>query len=92
MRTSVYANESNCAKDVLEWGIKNGCNPKLRIVIAGYDGEHNHLTDRGWRVHAWKAQGGFGGQGDGRGAENAHKERLWFSPHCLADQAQGKLI
>jgi hypothetical protein len=92
MRTSVYANESSCAKDVLAWGIKNGGNPKLRIVIAGYDGEHNHLTDHGWRVHAWKAQGGFGGQGDGRGAENSHKERLWFSPHCLDDQAQGKLI
>lgn len=92
MRTAVYANESGCAKDVLEWCVKHGGNPDLRIVLAGYDGEHNHLTEHGWRVHAWKAQGGFGAQSDKRGADNATKERLWFSPHCLDHQRQGSLL
>lgn len=92
MRSAVYANESGCAADVMAWCLKNGGNPKLRLVLAGYDGEHNHLTEHGWRVHAWKAAGGFGGQGDGIGRDNSAKERLWFSPHCLDNEAQGKLI
>jgi DNA adenine methylase len=91
MRTDVYANESDCAKDVLTWAIANGDNPKLRICLAGYDGEHNDLENLGWRVHEWKALGGFGNQGSGRGVDNAKKERLWFSPHCLREEA-GSLL
>lgn len=83
MRSSVYANESGCAADVRKWCSENGNNPDLRIVLAGYDGEHNELEDLGWRVHAWNAAGGFGGGRGGRGEDNASKERLWFSPHCI---------
>jgi DNA adenine methylase len=92
MRTAVYANESNCARDVLAWCEANGNDPALRIVLAGYDGEHNHLEQHGWRVHAWKTSGGFGGGRGGRGDENASKERLWFSPHCCDHQRQGVLL
>jgi hypothetical protein len=92
MRTAVYANESNCAADVLQWCIEHGNDKDLRIVLAGYDGEHNRLEEHGWRVHAWKAAGGFGGGMGGRGEANASKERLWFSPQCLDYQAQGVLI
>lgn len=92
MRTTVYANESNCARDVLAWCEANGNDPALRIVLAGYDGEHNHLEQHGWRVHAWKTSGGFGGGRGGRGDENASKERLWFSPHCCDHQRQGVLL
>jgi DNA adenine methylase len=83
MRVDVYANESDCAADVLAWANDNGGNAKLRICLAGYDGEHNDLQELGWRVHKWKAVGGFANQGDTRGRENAANERLWFSPHCL---------
>lgn len=92
MRSAVYANESGCAADVRAWCAANGNDPKLRIVLAGYDGEHNALEALGWRVHAWKAQGGYGAQSDKRGADNAHKERLWFSPHCLDNNPQGILL
>ena len=92
MRTAVYANESNCARDVLAWCKANGNDPALRIVLAGYDGEHNHLEQHGWRVHAWKTSGGFGGGRGGRGDENASKERLWFSPHCVDHQRQWVLL
>lgn len=91
MRADVYANESDCAADVLAWAKVNGENKSLRICLAGYDGEHNELQALGWTVKEWKAQGGYGGQADGRGAENATKERLWFSPHCL-DEKQGRLL
>jgi DNA adenine methylase len=83
MRAAVYANESPCAKDVLEWCAAHGNETDLRIVLAGYDGEHNALEAMGWRVMAWKAAGGYGSQRTGGGAENAAKERLWFSPLCV---------
>ena len=56
-------------------------------MLAGYDGEHNELTELGWRVDEWKAKGGYGSQGDGRGRDNSKRERLWFSPHCLGKRA-----
>lgn len=37
---------------------------------------------------AQRAAGGYGSQGKGktRGKENARRERIWFSPHCLKPQ------
>ena len=67
----------------LEWCIANGNHPDLRIVLAGYAGEHDALALLGWRSVPWKARGGYGSQGDGRGRENAARERLWISPGCL---------
>ena len=79
----LYTKETDCAKDVLQWALTNGDNPMLRIALCGYDGEHNVLEDYGWDVHAWKAAGGYGVQGNGRGRANSYRERIWFSPHCL---------
>jgi hypothetical protein len=31
---------------------------------------------------AWKAAGGYGNRSE-KGRENAGRERLWFSPHCV---------
>jgi hypothetical protein len=31
----------------------------------------------------WRDVAGCGGQSDGAGRENAARERIWFSPHCL---------
>ena len=79
------------AAEVLAWCVENGSNPLLRIAICGYEGEHNHLAeDHGWDCVAWKAAGGFGVQGKNisTGKENAHKERIWFSPHCLKPNQQ----
>jgi hypothetical protein len=91
IRSDVYAMETPVAGDVLEWCKANGDNSDLRIVLAGYDGEHNALEAMGWRVTAWKAAGGYGGGMGQRGEENATKERLWFSPHCLSAR-QGSLL
>lgn len=78
-RDAVYANESfTIAGDVREWAIANGNNPDLRIALCGYDGEHEMPSD--WECVAWKAAGGYGSQ---LGRENAGRERIWFSPHCL---------
>lgn len=83
-RSDCYAVDSmSVASDVLAWCKENGGNPLLRIALCGYEGEHDELTDRGWSVHTWKAKGGYANQGKGQGRENAHRERIWFSPACL---------
>ncbi len=79
------------AHDVRAWCAENGTNPELRIALCGYDGEHNELEALGWSVVAWKAKGGYGSQGSTRGRENATRERIWFSPHCL-DARQARLF
>ncbi len=74
--------ERDVAADVRLWAIQNGQNPNLRIALCGYDGEHD-FDGRGWTCVAWRARGGYGSQSDGRGRDNAARERIWFSPHCI---------
>lgn len=76
-----YAVDTDCGADVREWAIANGDNPLLRIALCGYEGEH--VMPDTWECFRWKAAGGYGSQGEGRGRENAARECIWFSPHCL---------
>jgi hypothetical protein len=58
-------------------------------VLAGFDGEHGMP---GWRQVEWYRSGFLKG---GMGNQTAHqqaRERLWISPHCLADDRQGSLF
>ena len=80
-RASVYAVETDAAPRARAWAIEHGDNPLLRIALCGYDGEH--AMPDGWKPLRWKAAGGYGSQGAGRGRENAAREVVWFSPHCL---------
>ncbi|MCA9439546.1 MAG: DNA adenine methylase, partial [Candidatus Omnitrophica bacterium] len=64
-----------------EWAVKSGDDPNMRIVMCGYEGEYEFPDN--WGIYPWKANGGMGNQGNGRGRRNAERERLWFSPHCL---------
>lgn len=73
------------AESVREWAIQNGDNPKLRIALCGYEGEHQ--MPESWECVPWKARGGYGSQGKGAGRENAKRERIWFSPHCIESEA-----
>jgi D12 class N6 adenine-specific DNA methyltransferase len=78
----LYSHDSGTvAHAVREWAIANGGNPLLRIALCGYEGEHALPPD--WQCVAWKTRGGYGSQGEGRGRENAGRERIWFSPACL---------
>lgn len=78
---NLYAVEDDCAKAVAKWAHERGRRPTYRIVLAGYDGEHNWLESEGWRVILWKARGGYSNLG--KTNLNRHRERLWLSPHCL---------
>ena len=76
-----YSAHSDVSREVREWALANSANPLLRIALCGYDVEH--AMPESWECVAWKARGGYGSQGDGRGRDNATRERVWFSPHCL---------
>ena len=70
--------------DVRRWAIENGENPRLRIALCGYEGEHD-MPD-GWSVFSWVANGGWGNMRKGGGNPNRVRERIWFSPHCHGGQ------
>ncbi len=90
----LYAQDDEVAGRVRAWCLKNGANPKLRVVLAGYEGEgHEPLQARGWRVVSWAPTGFFrGGYGNQSGASQQHRERLWLSPHCLEAPKQLSLV
>jgi len=81
----IYSTDSGTvAHDVRQWCLENGDNPLLRIALCGYTGEgHEELERHGWHAHVWKANGGYGMQGNGRGRVNKHREVIWFNPACL---------
>jgi len=77
----LYAVDSmTVAQDVARWAIENGDNPELRIALCGYEGDYAGLD--GWACVAWKAPGGYSSRNK-NGNDNPHKERIWFSPHCM---------
>lgn len=88
-RASVYAVETDAAKDARTWAIEAGKRPDMLICLAGYDGEHTMPGD--WTAWRWKARGGFGSQGQGRGRDNAKRETLWFSPACQPPKQEALL-
>jgi phage terminase large subunit len=60
----LYTEDSlSVAHAVREWALANGDNPKLRIALCGYEGEHD--IPETWACVPWKAAGGYGSQGDG---------------------------
>lgn len=70
--------------DAREYALANGDNPRMRIALCGYEEEHAAHMPNTWECFAWKANGGFGNQGRTQ-TGNKHRERIWFSPHCLRD-------
>lgn len=77
----LYASESgDVAHAVRDWCAENDDKPWLRIVLAGLDGEHDALIERGWKRHEWFKRTNYlsGGR-----SQRGHEERLWSSPSCL---------
>jgi site-specific DNA-adenine methylase len=73
------------AHDAREWAIANGDNPRYRICLAGYEGEHASKIPDDWTVHHWMANRCMGRADtpDSPNQAKRRKERLWFSPGCL---------
>lgn len=92
--TNLYHCDSmDVAKQVMTWCLERGKLPDYRIVLAGYDDEHQELIDHGWTVERWVAGGGYGNTArdgkDSKGKQNRHRECLWYSPNCLVNKDTG---
>lgn len=81
----LYGVESDVSATVRQWAIDHGDDPRLRIALCGYEGEHQMPGT--WSCASWQPIGGYGLQSNGRARANRLLERVWFSPHCLPPQA-----
>jgi DNA adenine methylase len=76
--------DDNLAAEVRNWCVENSNNPRLRIALCGYEGEHNMLEELGWYKISWVGRRAYGtSKRENKNAKNRFKERIWFSPHCL---------
>ena len=73
----------NVALAVREWALDHGDDPRLRIALCGYEGEHEMPST--WECFAWDTGRAFN-QGQNRN-DNRKRERVWFSPNCLKPNA-----
>lgn len=81
----LYAHGStDISAQVREWCAT--ADPDLRIVLCGYDDEHDAL---GWERIDGKAGGGAGYS---TRADNGRREGLWLSPACLGAHRQEALL
>jgi hypothetical protein len=64
--------------DIQTWCAQNGA--LYRIVLCGYDTDHDTLIDHGWRKQPGRAGGGAGYNTDPKAGR---REQLWTSPPCL---------
>jgi len=75
----LYAESSEgIAVAVREWCIT--APREMRVILCGYDTEHDDLLARGWSVTEGKAGSGAGYSTNGL---NGRRERLWLSPACI---------
>lgn len=81
----LYATEGHdVAAEVRDWAVAHGDDTRLRIVLAGYEAEHEAHMPASWRRIVYSASKAYGtSSGGGVNAANRHKERLWLSPGCL---------
>jgi hypothetical protein len=85
-RGNLYTHEvDGLAQEVNKWCVAHGNDPKLRIVLAGMQYEHENLEALGWRVLSAIDQGPKGAMrgGYGKAREINRLDRLWLSPNCL---------
>ena len=75
------------SKQVRQWCIDESTG--LRVVLCGFDGEHDELLDHGWTVTKGKSGGGAGYNTD---SAAGRRERLWMSPDCVPVPRQGDLF
>ena len=76
--TTNTGQHQDISTQVREWAADNGAN--YRIVLCGFDDEHDELLPCGWRKEIGRSGGGAGYNTDGRAGR---RERLWLSPTCI---------
>lgn len=69
---------TDVAHEVREWC--KAAPGDVRIILCGYDDEHDELIDLGWAKREGKSGGGAGYS---TRSDNGRRERLWLSPSCI---------
>ena len=83
----LYAESSEgVALAVREWCLT--APRELRVILCGYDAEHDALLTHGWNVIEGKAGGGAGYSTN---SLNGRRERLWLSPACIGSEQRSLL-
>lgn len=68
---------------VRDWCLAHGDDPRLRIVLAGYTAEHDHMMPSSWRRVRWSGTSAYSTAAmRGGNLSRRHGECLWLSPHC----------
>lgn len=80
-----HSEDLTVSEKVRAWCLERGNLPTYRIVLSGYNDEHQELLNHGWNLVQWKAQGGYAHTGNGQGKANRKREALYVSPHCLSN-------
>jgi hypothetical protein len=90
---TLYTNQNaDISTKIRTWCVDHGDDPNMRIAYCGYAPEGDILERHGWVAHRWKAQGGYGNQGQANQEKvtdsgqtvpgNRFRECVWFSPTC----------
>ncbi|HMV33320.1 MAG TPA: hypothetical protein PKA50_14480 [Gemmatimonadales bacterium] len=80
----LYAESSaGISDEVREWCVSGV--EGFRVVLCGYDHEHDDLLGHGWEVIDGKAGGGAGYSVR---SDNGRRERLWLSPEAVKHEIQ----
>jgi site-specific DNA-adenine methylase len=78
--------QGDVAKEVFAWCMENANNPRYRIALCGYEGEHDMPAD--WGVYEWKANAAYqNAAASGANQVNRSKERIWFNRNCAIPDA-----
>jgi DNA adenine methylase len=87
----LYAHDTaGIAEECRKWCLKNGGNPKNRIVLAGFSGEgHEELEQHGWRVIEWFKEGFLKG-GMGNQARKYNAVEGWDGGDAEVTHQQGR--
>ena len=84
------------AMAVQRWCIDRTGAEDIRIVLAGFEGEHDVLhEEHGWRCVPWFRSGFLkGGMGNVAGSSGGQqtRERLWMSPSCLLPASERRQV
>lgn len=79
--TGLYAeHKTGLADEVRQWC--STAPADYRIVLAGYEDDHDALFALGWRKEAGRSGGGAGYSTN---PNAGRRERLWLSPACLGE-------
>ena len=85
--STVTGRDTTISKEVREWC--KTAKPEYKIVLAGYDNEHDELIDHGWaKIHSLAS----GANGRSLHNNNKDRERLWLSPSCNTTHDSSRLF